>query len=796
MDAAVQDAECCDRDGCTAPAIRGGSCLAHLDEPDLKLELADIRAGVPIRARGVDVTPELLTKLLETASKTMERKPKFPDVDFTGATFPSDADFSGTTFNGPAGFSRVSFRGRANFSGATFNRAADFSEVQFRDDASFGGATFGGSANFRETTFSGKTDWNGVTFTHDAILIDATFKGTATFKEETSFAGDAFFLGASFEHASFAGVTFHCGAFFGPAMVRGTDVRITQDILEKMLRLMPPEGALRNVGASFTGGVSFWNTTFDGHAFFMGVTFGGGADFDLATFNADAHFELARFGGDARFPGTNFRDVYFRDASFDGLVSFAEASFDNARFSEATFEGDAFFWNATFSRNTQFDGARFGAEASFAGSTFDRDALFDRATFRGDSSFDEVAFGANVDFGAATFEAAQELGRFFVGQALRLDEARFARRVELDVSARAVIANRATFAAGVLFRVRWAEVALDGVEIGAPSILYGSDFPGSERDLGPVCIRDERRVELTRKPRLVSLREANVAALTLSNLDLRPCRFHRAHNLDALRIDSDCTFALTPRSWQYTRRQTLAEEHHWRAANEQQPQAAGDPVGKRAARAKDGWHGPDVQPPRWLEQTAPVSRLDPAQIAALYRALRKAREDVKDEPGAADFYYGEMEMRRHATEAKRRQAVRPVPSAERAIIWLYWLLSGYSLRASRSLVALVVLVGFFTTTFYLYGFRDRSRPYATVQELQAGPRTPPQKPFPPSLADVIEGWGSLDAWTYSAGTATAVIGAPDARLTQEGRAMRIPLRVLGPVFIGLGLLAIRGRVKR
>jgi hypothetical protein len=32
-------------------------------------------------------------------------------------------------------------------------------------------------------------------------------------------------------------------------------------------------------------------------------------------------------------------------------------------------------------------------------------------------------------------------------------------------------------------------------------------------------------------------------------------------------------------------------------------------------------------------------------IAGLYRALRKGREDARDEPGAADFYYGEMEMR-------------------------------------------------------------------------------------------------------------------------------------------------------
>jgi hypothetical protein len=46
----------------------------------------------------------------------------------------------------------------------------------------------------------------------------------------------------------------------------------------------------------------------------------------------------------------------------------------------------------------------------------------------------------------------------------------------------------------------------------------------------------------------------------------------------------------------------------------------------------------------------PRERQDAAQeIANLYRALRKGREDSKDEPGAADLYYGEMEMRRKAT---------------------------------------------------------------------------------------------------------------------------------------------------
>jgi hypothetical protein len=45
----------------------------------------------------------------------------------------------------------------------------------------------------------------------------------------------------------------------------------------------------------------------------------------------------------------------------------------------------------------------------------------------------------------------------------------------------------------------------------------------------------------------------------------------------------------------------------------------------------------------------------------------------------ADFYYGEMEMRHHA---------HTTPAAERAIIWLYWLISGYGLQALLSLGAL------------------------------------------------------------------------------------------------------------
>ena len=142
----------------------------------------------------------------------------------------------------------------------------------------------------------------------------------------------------------------------------------------------------------------------------------------------------------------------------------------------------------------------------------------------------------------------------------------------------------------------------------------------------------------------MSLRRANVAGLGLSNVSAADCRFAGAHNLDKLRLESDVSFAES-RPRRLGRAcgagaggQVIAEERAWRAAP---ASSASSPLGcsEVAGLARDDRPGV----------------LDPAQIAGLYRALRKGREDTKDEPGAADFYYGEMEMRRLA----RRSGTTP-----------------------------------------------------------------------------------------------------------------------------------------
>jgi hypothetical protein len=152
-----------------------------------------------------------------------------------------------------------------------------------------------------------------------------------------------------------------------------------------------------------------------------------------------------------------------------------------------------------------------------------------------------------------------------------------------------------------------------------------------------------------------------------------------------------------------------------------------------------------------------VQRLTSDRLAVLYRALRKAQEDSKNEPGAADFYYGEMEMRR---------LDRQTPWAERVILWLYWLVAGYGLRGLRALASLAVVIVGLAALLHIVGYTTR--------------------PSPASL------WGSL---LYAA-SSTLSIGDEQVRLTGWGKLLRITLRLAGPILLGLTLLSVRNRVKR
>jgi uncharacterized protein YjbI with pentapeptide repeats len=577
----------------------------------------------------------------------------------------------------------------ADFRGAVFTKDADFARATFSGDARFDGATFSGRNLFDGATFSGRfTSFYGATFS------GFTSFGRAIFSKEPTFDG-----------ATFSGFT----------------------MFDR---------------ATFTEGVSFAEPIFGGDASFGGATFSGNALFDRATFGE----------------GTTL----FDGATFSGYASFVRTTFSGyATFVRTNFSGDARFVGATFSRDAIFGGATFGGDAIFGGATFSGDARFGGSTFSGDAIFRDVTCGESAHFVRATFEVAAEFGPVHVYDRLWLDEAVFAQRVRIEASALRASFARMEFRRGADVRLRWAEVWLEDTNFAEPSLFAplparrtlergkAKAFLGWERPArdGRWCWTDEPTNGFG--PRVLSLGGSRVANLTLSGVDLKACRFAGAHGLDDLGLER-VEFPLPPVGWRWlrwwpmrwTRRQTIAEEHHWRA---------------RRSHGR-GWdHGqlPTTSPDPWPPQPPP--QLEPDRIAGIYRALRKSREDSKDEPGANDFYYGEMEMRR-----------RSGPRAERLLLLLYWLVSGYGLRASRALLALAVTIAVLgAIPLALWGFRPH---------LQYG-----------------------RALLFALQSSISLLRAPTrlpAHQTAGGQVIEIFLRLAGPLFFGLALLALRGRVKR
>jgi hypothetical protein len=394
-------------------------------------------------------------------------------------------------------------------------------------------------------------------------------------------------------------------------------------------------------------------------------------------------------------------------------------------------------------------------------------------------------FGENAWFYRAAFETARDLGPMLVLEELSFEEADFSLPVRIEAAARRATWQTARFRNGGDLSLRWAEVNAERAEFRGPSRLTALSAGRDERALGFeklltgggwVCPCEGGKPTTGYAPSLLSLRSAKLAELALSEVDLRACSFNRAQGLESLRLER-VRFAESPSArsrhwpWRWTRRQTLAEEHRWR-----------DRAGAW------GWNGPETRAPDWIPQADPPSA---EELAGLYRALRNGRETIKDEPGAADFYYGEMEMRRQA-EAGPGFATRRTPAVERALVTLYWLVSGYALRSSRVLATLGVVIVAFAALFESVGFKGEGA-QARVKGVSPGGALVYESLPMSGRGDLA---AALDAITFTAGTATAVIAAPTRPLTRAGEALRVLLRILGPILVGLALLSFRGRVKR
>jgi hypothetical protein len=558
--------------------------------------------------------------------------------------------------------------------------------------------------------------------------------------------------------------------------VDGRGVRFTKELIHDVHASLPSKEKPART-------LLFTKAVFPDNASFGGARFGDGTSFAGATFGEHAHFRGATFGKNSTFDGAKF-GAYptFRGAKFDEWASFANADFGyNPWFRGTVFGDKASFDDARFGDHAYFRYTRFGNGASFDRATFGRSASFiETVRFEGAVSFDSATFGDKLGFGKVLFTGpaaftnvtfgAEARFNIFSHEVLTLASARFGRHAEINFVGDVLNLRGTDFPEGGSVLAWGTDIDLSRAKFGAPSLLTERDPVTSPKVNAPNEPGQRPRVVLdldpdpdgfastAATPRVMSLYEADVRNLVIDQVDLGRCRFNRAHNLDQLRVGSSDQFLLPERKFGPTCRRVVLEEYLWRV---------------RYGRTTR-WSLPDSPS---AQETPGNSRAEARQVEQTYRALRKAFEDMKNEPGSADFYYGEMEMRRRGSESR----------AERFLLYCYWLLAGYGLRAWRALAALAVTVTVATVIFVSVGFAATAT--TTYVPAPGGVYVQTVLPGPKP------GW--LDAVSYSLHSITSLIRpASTIPLTPIGNYTELILRILGPLLLGLALLSIRARVKR
>ncbi|OSY38292.1 hypothetical protein BG653_06167 [Streptomyces platensis] len=571
-----------------------------------------------------------------------------------------------------------------------------------------------------------------------ARFRQARFDGDARF-DRVEFRGDARFDGAvvhgsaGFCRAKIGGTTMFCGAqISGHALFGGAQI----------------VGSALFREAKISGDARFERAKIGGTALFYRAEIGGHALFDWALISYDAMFSKVKIGGDAGF----------ERAKIGGT----------ARFFRTEIGGNSGFGWAQIGGNALFDEAKINGDAAFKGVKIGSDARFNRVEIGGDTGFSGVEIGGNAEFVGVLFERATALGPLVCVKALDLSEAVFANAVTIEAAAKVLRCRRTRWASTAALRVRHASVDLSDAVLEYPVSVaaHPQPFAFYGKELAEPGLNDSR-------VRAVSVRGVDAVHLVLTDIDLTACLFTGAIHLDQLRLEGRCTLAVAPlglrrrglRLVRWTPRRTLAEEQHWRA-------------------------GQSIDADRWMPAPEQVEVLEPAALSPVYRHLRKAFEDGKNEPGAADFYYGEMEMRRHDPA---------IPHGERVLLTAYWALSGYGLRASRALGWLLAAMTATVLAMMLWGLpQDEPKPKSTGTLTSSSITLTTDTPEPANPEGPYGDRITVKRFDKALRVVidSVVFRSSGQDLTIIGTYTEMVSRIAEPVLLGFAGLAIRGRVKR
>ena len=766
-------------DGCLGIRVDGNqACLRHLSGQARQTVLDSYTPGAEVKLQGTLIESSLLDEIFAKL-RSKDGVPTFGAASFQRAQFEDGAEFKGVLFDGWASFENAWFK------------CANFDEAKFKSGVRFKGAHFEGDVSFRNVTTSPEPKTG-------ARFDGAEFNGVARF-DNAQLRSSIYFTNAKFVKP----------AWFKAAHFTGGNIRFDDAQFC---------GEARFDGARFAGQINFKSTHFQ-EVWFTKAQFKTTTTLPVrfgAKFGRKANFDEAHFLSDVSFNNAEFiMSPSFKDTDFSGQAGF-DTEIDSPK---VKFHSGADFTRAKFNRGARFHRTQFNGHAIFAKSEFSGNRWFEETEFflEGEAKR-EVGGKAETQFNDANFKEAGKLGPLLTSNLLVLDNATFDGITGITIASPQISCVRATFNEQLMFRARFAEIVLDETRFARPSVFaFAREKLFNECRIPP----DDQ----LRKPRILSPRQVDVSTLTLIDIDLSACLFQDAHNLDKLRIQGPRTFAESPGPWRlrigrksipvwqrWSRRQTLAEEHHWRTEQPAKPDAqepetpepetpepetpepetpepetrSSSAVPEHQSRlVRPGWHSPETMTPTLVTERTrqPIQRLQPDRLAVLYRSLRKAEEDAKNEPGAADFYYGEMEMRRN---------VEGIPWIEGLILRLYWLVSGYALRAWRSIATLAAVILIAAVIFAFWGFPPPEADFRPVGINDNGALVYQQRP-----SDLPSGIERLPAAIrFSAESASALLRGPDRTLTPLGEWLEILLRFVGPVLLGLAVVSVRGRVRR
>lgn len=539
----------------------------------------------------------------------------------------------------------------------------------------------------------------------------------------------------------------------------------------------------------FGSSVSFANSVFT-RAIFRRAHFGDDADFERAKFGVRADFHSARFGARARFSHARFKSSQFFSAQFGSEASFSSAVFElKARFHNARFGARAGFTEVSFRAASDFGGAYFGeklqmAKAQFAGqprfvgATFgprarltswrvrgdldmrsahfhgpmslrgaqiSENAIFDFAGFDGSVDMGAVRCGGSAFFGDVGINAADRFGPLHAAEKITFRSAIVRSPCAFSLGGSLIDFSDARFLAPLRITVSSGDVAMERLQNDSRLVLTVPQ---------PIGVKSV-------PPRLISVRGADLASVVIAGVDVKALRFQGAEGIDGLRIDSGIAFQHAPRGPR-THREVIAEEHALRAE----------------ANSNANWRPPATEQPNALDS----SKVGTAELARIYRGLRKAREDSRDAPGAADFYYGEMEMRRLQAREQLGEGNGLASWALHAGIYLllelYRVFGGYGVRPGRPFLLFAFLAGMGAIWIDCGDL---------IHQVLASEDSAPPKLAPASFEQCV---------VFVLRSALLLPTSPGFASSTGAEWIQIAARILGPLLIGLFAFGLRARVSR